>query len=238
MFGTRKHENFADDSLFDDDLLEQMCYGLDEDYSEKHEEMFGCSSEKNKLYPDEQGKSLNISQSSLLSDFCVTSLFDCDQIALQDEVAACFEWEKVPHYSDLLSEMWQEVNSDSKDKRESNGMEVNEKPEEEEQRFPQLLRMILNDERHSSVISWCNDGKSFAIHNQSVFENEIIPSYFLTKRWRSFQKQLNIYGFKKYLGKRRVYYHPYFVEDKPSVMASMKREKVWPRYKKTDASDN
>ena len=73
MFSTRKHENFADDSLFDDDLLEQMCYGLDEDYSEKHEEMFGGSSEKIKLCPDEVGKSLNISQSSLLSHFCGAS---------------------------------------------------------------------------------------------------------------------------------------------------------------------
>ena len=73
MFGERKHENFADGSLFDDNLLEQMCYGLDEDSLEKHEQMFGCSSEKMKLCHDELGKSLNISQSSLLSHFCGAS---------------------------------------------------------------------------------------------------------------------------------------------------------------------
>merc|ERR1719343_150752 len=190
---------------------------------------------KHKTCSDQQSKSFH--KTLLLSNAFSNSLYDCDQVAFQDEVAARFEWKNVPNHSDH-SQMWYEVNNSCQDDCESNNMEEHaERSEEEAKRFPEQLRMILDEERYSSAISWLNNGTSFAIHNKSVFEDDIIPIYFQIKRWKSFQKQLNVYGFEKLSGKRRVYYHPYFIKDEPSLMVLMKREKVWPRYKTIAISD-
>ena len=93
--------------------------------------------------------------------------------------------------------------------------------------------MILNIVQHESTISWQCDGKSFMIHDKDIFENEIMPLYFKTSRWKSFQKQLNIYWFQKVKGKRREYYHQKFIRNNPNLMSSMKRERVWPKSKAT-----
>ena len=218
MFGKRKCETCVDESLFDDDILEQICYGFGDDKldgSKNNEKMADYSSKKHKTCSDQRSKSLDISLTSELSNLDNDHFLDHDQVAFQDEaITLHLEGENASNYEvDQI-----EGNIDGS--------------VEEAKRFPELLRMILDEEQHYSVISWRNDGKSFAIHNQSVFENELIPFYFQTKRWKSFQKQLNVYGFKKLLGNRRVYYHQYFVEDQPSLMNLMKRVKVWPRYKK------
>ena len=59
-------------------------------------------------------------------------------------------------------------------------------------RFPEKLRFILDNSQHSSAISWQYGGSSFAIHDDDLFQNEVLPLYFKTSKWKSFQKQLNI----------------------------------------------
>ena len=121
---------------------------------------------------------------------------------------------------------WYEINDDvHQDKC------YNQESPDVQSRFPEQLRMILDKVQYRSAISWQDDGKSFIIHDQATFENEIMPSYFKTSRWKSFQKQLNIYGFKRVLEKRRKYYHQNFIRSNPSLTSLMKRERVWPKSK-------
>ena len=64
------------------------------------------------------------------------------------------------------------------------------------QAFPHLLFMMLEREegRH---INWCSDGLSFEVPDKDVFVRETLPRYFRHSRFASFQRQLNLYGFKK-----------------------------------------
>ena len=64
--------------------------------------------------------------------------------------------------------------------------------------FPFKLHKLLDavsDCGDSPAIAWLQDGKSFRIYNRSRFANEIMPIYFATTRFRSFQKNLNLWGF-------------------------------------------
>lgn len=61
-----------------------------------------------------------------------------------------------------------------------------------------LLDAVSNSDDGSTTspaIAWLPDGKSFRIYNRSHFSNEILPIYFATTRFRSFQKNLNLWGF-------------------------------------------
>ena len=45
------------------------------------------------------------------------------------------------------------------------------------------------------VISWNSDGASSRVHEPMVFTEKIIPTYFNQTKYKSFQRQLNFYGF-------------------------------------------
>ena len=181
---TGKNNYHNDDCLFDLDLLNQMCDGLDDTtcaHLESHQNIVGN--------------------------------YDESSDALKSE----------------LDQMWCELNESFLQYR---GHKYNKnKTTNETKRFPRQLRTVLDDPQYSSVTSWQCDGRSFAIHDQEAFQAEILPLFFKTARWKSFQKQLNIYGFQNVKGERRVYYHKQFIRDKPSLTTLMKRERVWPKSK-------
>ena len=62
-------------------------------------------------------------------------------------------------------------------------------------RFPEILEMLLEQNNHHGIISWLKDGRGFVIHNRKDFEKYMLASYFDGIKFRSFQRQLNIYGF-------------------------------------------
>ena len=62
-------------------------------------------------------------------------------------------------------------------------------------RFPDLLQTLLEQNNHPNIISWLKYGRGFKIHNRKDFEKYILTSYFDGIKFRSFQRQLNIYGF-------------------------------------------
>jgi len=62
-------------------------------------------------------------------------------------------------------------------------------------RFPELLEMLLEQNTHHGIISWLKDGRGFIIHNRKDFEKYMLALYFDGIKFRSFQRQLNIYGF-------------------------------------------
>jgi hypothetical protein len=65
-------------------------------------------------------------------------------------------------------------------------------------RFPaRLHRMLYDAEEHdfSDVVSWNSDGASFRVHSPQAFTDTIMPTYFNQTKYKSFQRQLNSYGF-------------------------------------------
>ena len=100
-------------------------------------------------------------------------------------------------------------------------------------RFPNLLYSILQNDEHSHIISWMPSGKAFIIHNLRDLETVVLPLYFKTAKLKSFQKQLNIYGYErvKLKNKSTIYLHDHFIQHNPELLLLVIRVKIWPRKK-------
>lgn len=75
------------------------------------------------------------------------------------------------------------------------------------------------------VISWSKDGKSFFISDVNDFSNSVLPKYFRTKKFSSFQRNLNLYGFTKV---RRgpgtnIHAHAWFIKDQPESLLQLRK---------------
>jgi hypothetical protein len=66
-----------------------------------------------------------------------------------------------------------------------------------------------------NIASWLPDGKSFKIHDSQAFTKDIIPKWFKHKCYKSFQRQLHLYGFHRANegDNRGACYHPDFVKE-------------------------
>ena len=61
--------------------------------------------------------------------------------------------------------------------------------------FPQKLYSIIEIEK--DILCWSKKGTSFKIIDSESFANTIIPKYFRHTKMTSFQRQLNLYGFRR-----------------------------------------
>ena len=64
--------------------------------------------------------------------------------------------------------------------------------------FPFKLYEMLEDvekEGDTTLVSWRPHGKAFTVHKPDEFVEAIMPYYFNQTRYKSFQRQLNLYGF-------------------------------------------
>ena len=66
--------------------------------------------------------------------------------------------------------------------------------------FPIKLHKMLegngaNGMEH--IASWQPHGRCFVVHNQQDFVDLVMPQYFQQSKYPSFQRQLNLYGFKR-----------------------------------------
>jgi hypothetical protein len=97
--------------------------------------------------------------------------------------------------------------------------------------FPWKLHEMLDlAERngHQDVISWLPCGKGFRVHKKDEFCELIMPSYFASKKYKTFQRSLNLWGFES-VSKgpdRGACYHQYFLRGQPDVCHSMTRTKI------------
>jgi hypothetical protein len=61
--------------------------------------------------------------------------------------------------------------------------------------FPEILMGILSNPDYAHIIRWSTSGRSFAIHDPSLFSSQILPKYFRRVIFRSFVRKLNRWGF-------------------------------------------
>jgi hypothetical protein len=108
--------------------------------------------------------------------------------------------------------------------------------------FPQKLHILLEHaEKNGSgdIISWLPDGKSFKVHKKQAFTAQILPAFFGTSKYKSFQRNLNLWGIKAVWkgpskGARS---HPSFRRGIPELCLGMVRVSIkgtGPKRAKTD----
>eukprot|EP00934_Nitzschia_sp_Nitz4_P001449 Nitzschia sp. Nitz4//scaffold2_size372955//62102//62805//NITZ4_000372-RA/size372955-processed-gene-0.474-mRNA-1//-1//CDS//3329546623//1449//frame0 len=100
------------------------------------------------------------------------------------------------------------------------------------QQFPRRLYEMLESEAESStpddmnaVITWSGSGKAFHIRDVHEFSSSVLPKYFRTNKFSSFQRNLNLYGFTKL---RRgpdsdMYAHPSFIRGEPELLTQLRK---------------
>eukprot|EP00531_Pseudo-nitzschia_arenysensis_P015621 CAMPEP_0116124344 /NCGR_PEP_ID=MMETSP0329-20121206/5231_1 /TAXON_ID=697910 /ORGANISM="Pseudo-nitzschia arenysensis, Strain B593" /LENGTH=354 /DNA_ID=CAMNT_0003618319 /DNA_START=81 /DNA_END=1145 /DNA_ORIENTATION=+ len=97
--------------------------------------------------------------------------------------------------------------------------------------FPWKLHMVLEEssfEGFDDIISWIGTN-AFKVHDPIQFEESVMQRFFNQTQYKSFQRQLNIYGFTrvKTAGKATgSYTHPLFIRGNPDACAFMVRVKV------------
>ena len=100
----------------------------------------------------------------------------------------------------------------------------------EHDRLPPLakLHILANDSSFDSVISWTDDGKSFAI-NRVEYQRRIMNVFFEQNKFKSFQNMLSRYRFKTVrtinggtAQENIIYSHPLFTRGYLDIVAIMK----------------
>ncbi|KAG7363730.1 HSF-type DNA-binding protein [Nitzschia inconspicua] len=101
--------------------------------------------------------------------------------------------------------------------------------------FPVKLYEMMQDsvsKGFEDVVSWQTPlpgvASSFKVQNTHRFVDEIMPRYFKQTKFKSFQRQLNIYNFQRVHDgpNRGGYYHPYFVRNAPELLKLIPRKRM------------
>jgi hypothetical protein len=93
--------------------------------------------------------------------------------------------------------------------------------------FPWKLHEML-DNGYDSIVSWLPDDNSFKVHNTQIFITLVMSQYFKQTKYKSFQRQLNMWGFERILSGpgKGGYKHTNFVRGKSSLCRHMQRRKI------------
>jgi hypothetical protein len=65
--------------------------------------------------------------------------------------------------------------------------------------FPVKLHKLLHQAEQcgkSDIVSWLPEGKRFKVHDKERFAKEIMPQYFASSTYKSFQRSKNLWGFQ------------------------------------------
>ena len=91
--------------------------------------------------------------------------------------------------------------------------------------FPEVLMDILSNPENEHIVGWLQHGKSFAIHNPTLFSSQVLPKYFRRVIFRSFIRKLNRWGFRStkrsVSGFASTFEHKYFRRDEPELCAKI-----------------
>jgi HSF-type DNA-binding len=90
--------------------------------------------------------------------------------------------------------------------------------------FPYKLHKMLElaeDRGYSDIISWLPNGLAFRVHKRDELLRTMVPGFFRQTRYKSFLRQLNMWGFARMVG--GAYCHAYFRRDRPELCHHLTR---------------
>ena len=95
--------------------------------------------------------------------------------------------------------------------------------------FPDKLHRILEDaemEGNTHIIGFFAQGRAFAVHDPDMFVKLLMPRYLTTARFSSFQRQLNLYGFRRIV-ERNIsgFCHEHFLRGQKTLATLITRKK-------------
>mmetsp|Transcript_18564 Transcript_18564/g.26401 ORF Transcript_18564/g.26401 Transcript_18564/m.26401 type:complete len:271 (+) Transcript_18564:61-873(+) len=82
----------------------------------------------------------------------------------------------------------------------------------------------------SHTVSWLPHGRSFQVKDPDQFMDLVVPQFFKATKYRSFQRQLNLWGFQRIVkGQKQgngVWYHEYFIRGNPELIPNIIRTRI------------
>ena len=95
--------------------------------------------------------------------------------------------------------------------------------------FPVKLHFLLVDVEQRGecdIVSWLPQGHAFKVHDKVKFVNQIIPRYFHSTKFKSFQRSLNLWGFESIRSgpDKGATFHRLFVRDQLKLCRLMIRK--------------
>jgi len=96
------------------------------------------------------------------------------------------------------------------------------------QPFPEKLHTMLDNDDNPSIVTWLPHGRGFLVRKPAEFTTQIMPKYFRQTKLTSFQRQLNLYGFRRLTqgADSGAYYHELFLKGRPQLCLRMQRQKI------------
>jgi len=100
------------------------------------------------------------------------------------------------------------------------------------QPFPEklmdMLTKIEKEGKFTNVVGWLPHGRAFIVRKPKEFITQVMPTYFRQSKLTSFQRQLNLYGFRRLTQgpDAGAYYHELFLKNRPELCTRMNRQKV------------
>ena len=91
-----------------------------------------------------------------------------------------------------------------------------------------MLEEVTKRPGDGDIVSWQPHGRAFRVHDPHRFHEKIMSRYFNQTKFKSFQRQLHIYGFHRINSgaDKGAYYHKLFVRDHQSLSLRMARNKI------------
>lgn len=92
--------------------------------------------------------------------------------------------------------------------------------------FPAKLHRMLSDELNSHAIAWMPHGRAFKIVDKERLMTDVLPKYCVSKKYESFSRQLNGWGFKKLHQTgpdNGCWYHECFLRNHPEITCLIPR---------------
>mmetsp|Transcript_22001 Transcript_22001/g.46405 ORF Transcript_22001/g.46405 Transcript_22001/m.46405 type:complete len:355 (-) Transcript_22001:230-1294(-) len=102
----------------------------------------------------------------------------------------------------------------------------------EQNHFPFKLYDMLeyaSDSEYCSSVSWVQNGHAFVIHNKEAFLEHIVPRFFKQTKFRSFTRQLNLWGFTRIAMEcpdKGAWKHEHFVRGNIERLRSIQRIEI------------
>jgi len=91
--------------------------------------------------------------------------------------------------------------------------------------FPKKLMRLLDDDPNPDIITWLPHGRAFVVLDTQRFLTELHSKYYNAeaKSIKSFQRKLNMWGYKRLTGNRDhgAYYHQLFLRGYPNLIRKM-----------------